>query len=92
MPDVPTVNESGVPGYEASIWLGLMAPKGTPKAIVDRLNEAISKIVGQAEVKQLWSRQGAVPMVMTPEAFDKYTRDDIAQWARVIKRAGITVD
>ncbi len=92
MPDVPTVNESGVPGYEASIWLGLMAPKGTPKAIVDRLNEAISKIVGQTEVKQLWSRQGAVPMVMTPEAFDKYTRDDIAQWARVIKRAGITVD
>ena len=92
MPDVPTLNEAGVPGYEATIWLGLMAPKGTPKAIVDKLNEAVSRIVSQPDVKQLWTRQGAVPMVMTPEAFDKYTRDDIAKWARVIKSAGIKAD
>ena len=92
MPDVPTLNEAGVPGYEATIWLGLMAPKGTPKAIVDKLNEAVSKIASQADVKQLWAKQGAVAMVMTPEVFEKYTRDDIAKWAHVIKNAGIKLD
>jgi tripartite-type tricarboxylate transporter receptor subunit TctC len=92
LPDVPTLNEAGVPGYEATIWLGLMAPKGTPKAVVDRLNEAASKIVSQPDVRQLWARQGAVPLVMTPEVFDKYARDDIAKWAKVIRSAGIKVD
>jgi tripartite-type tricarboxylate transporter receptor subunit TctC len=92
MPDVPTVSEAGVPGYEATIWLGLMAPKGTPKAIVDQLNEAVTKIAKQPDVRQIWVKQGAVPMVMSPEAFDKYMREDIAKWAHVIKTAGITVD
>lgn len=92
MPDVPTISESGVPGYEATIWLGLMAPKGTPQEIVHKLNEAVSKIVSQPEVRQLWTKQGAVSMVMTPEAFEKYTREDIAKWARVIKSAGIKAD
>ncbi len=92
MPDVPTMAEAGVPGYEATIWLGLMAPKGTPKAVVDRLNEAVSKIANQSDVKQLWTKQGAVAMVMSPEVFDKYTRDDIAKWEKVIKTAGIKAD
>jgi tripartite-type tricarboxylate transporter receptor subunit TctC len=92
LPDVPTMSEAGVKGYEATIWLGLMAPKGTPKAIVDRLNAAVSKIVGAPEVKQLWSKQGAVPLVMSPEVFDKYAHDDIDKWARVIKTANIKVD
>jgi tripartite-type tricarboxylate transporter receptor subunit TctC len=92
LPDVPTMSEAGVPGYEATIWLGLMAPKGTPKAVIDRLNEAVSKIAAQPDVKQLWTKQGAVPMVMSPEAFDKYTRDDIAKWEKVIKSAGIKAD
>jgi tripartite-type tricarboxylate transporter receptor subunit TctC len=92
MPDVPTVSEAGVPGYEATIWLGVMAPKSTPKAIVDKLNEAISQIVGQAEVKQTWGKQGAVPMVMNPAQFDKYLNEDIAKWAHVIKSANIKLD
>jgi len=92
MPDVPTVSEAGVPGYEATIWLGVMAPKNTPKAIVDKLNEAISQIVGQAEIKQTWGKQGAVPMVMNPAQFDKYLNDDIAKWAHVIKSANIKLD
>ena len=92
LPNVPTMGEAGVPGYEATIWLGLMAPRGTPQAVVDRLNEAVSKIVGQPEVKQLWARQGATPMVMTPEAFDNYARGDIAKWAKVIQSAQIKVD
>ena len=92
LPDVPTVSESGVPGYEATIWLGLMAPKGTPKAVVDKLNEAIVKIASQADVKQAWAKQGATAMAMSPEAFDKYARDDVAKWAKVIQSAGIKVD
>ena len=92
MPDVPTVAEAGVPGYEATIWLGVMAPKGTPKAIVDKLNEAISQIVAQGDVKQAWSKQGAVPLLMNPAQFDKYLNEDIAQWAQVIKSANIKLD
>ena len=92
LPDVPTLNESGVPGYEAGIWLGLMAPKGTPKAIIDRLNDAVGKITSSNDVKQLWTKQGAVPIVMGADAFDKFIRDDIEKWARVIKTAGITAD
>ena len=92
MPDVPTLNEAGVTGYEATIWLGLMAPKGTPKAVVDKLNDTVSKIASQADVKAAWNKQGAVAMVMSPEVFDKYARDDIAKWAKVIKTAGIKAD
>jgi tripartite-type tricarboxylate transporter receptor subunit TctC len=92
LPDVPTVNESGVPGYEATIWLGLMAPKGTPKAIVDRLNDAVTKIARDPDIKQSWAKQGATPMAMTPAQFDKYLQDDIAKWARVIKAANIKAE
>jgi tripartite-type tricarboxylate transporter receptor subunit TctC len=92
LPDVPTMGEAGVPGYEATIWLGLLAPKGTPPAIVQRLNEAVGKVTGQPEIRQLWGRQGATPMVMTTAAFDKYIQDDIAKWARVIHSAHIRAE
>jgi tripartite-type tricarboxylate transporter receptor subunit TctC len=92
LPEVPTLDEAGVPGYEATIWLGLMAPKSTPRAVVDRLNAAVSKIASQPEVQQIWSKQGAVALVMSPEVFDKYARDDIVKWASVIKSAGIKAD
>ena len=92
LPDVPTVHEAGVPNYEATIWLGLMTPKGTPRPVVDRLNDAVSKIADQPEVRQLWSRQGATALVMTPAVFDKYIDDDIAKWARVIKSANIKAE
>ena len=92
LPEVPTMAEAGLAGYEATIWLGLMAPRGTPKAVVDKLNEAVSKISSQPDVRQLWLKQGAVSMVMTPEVFDKYARDDISKWSGVIKSAGIKLD
>jgi tripartite-type tricarboxylate transporter receptor subunit TctC len=92
MPDVPTLAEAGLPGYEATIWLGIMAPRGTPKAVVDRLNEAVSKISSQPDVKALWAKQGAAPLVMNAEAFDKYAHEDIAKWANVIKSAGIKAE
>ena len=81
-----------MPGYEATIWLGLMAPKGTPKAIVEQLNAAVSKIMSQPEVRQQFSKQGAVPMVMNVATFDKYLQDDVAKWASLIKSANIKLD
>ena len=92
LPDVPTLSEAGVPGYEATIWVGLMAPKGTPKDVVDRLNQAVSKIASQADVRQQWAKQGAVPMVMNPTVFDKYIQDDVTKWAQVIRAANIKMD
>jgi tripartite-type tricarboxylate transporter receptor subunit TctC len=86
MPDVPTASEAGVPGYEATIWLGLMAPTGTPKPVIDKLNAAVNALVKRPEVIKLWQDQGAVPMSMTPEEFDKFLRGDIVKWADVVKR------
>jgi tripartite-type tricarboxylate transporter receptor subunit TctC len=92
LPDVPTVAEAGVPGYEATIWLGLMAPAGTPKAAVDKLNAAITKIVSSPDVKDQWAKQGAEPMVMTPAQFDAYLREDIKKWAEVVRISGAKLD
>ena len=92
LPNVPTISEAGVPGYEAVIWLGLMAPKGTPPQIVDRLNAEIAKIQNRPEVRQEWLSQGAVPMVMTPEEFGRYLDEDIVKWARIVKISGAKPD
>jgi tripartite-type tricarboxylate transporter receptor subunit TctC len=92
MPDVPTVAEAGVPGYEATIWLGLVAPKGTPKAIVERLNAEITKVTSSAEVTAAWAKQGATPLVMNPAEFEAYLVGDIAKWRKVITDAGIKLD
>ena len=91
LPDVPTIAEAGVPGYEATIWLGLMAPAGTPKAIVDKLNAEVNKVLAKAEVREAWAKQGAEPLIMTPTEFDTYLRGDIEKWAKVIQSAGIKV-
>ena len=90
--DVPTVAEAGVPQYEATIWLGIMAPAGTPKAIVDKLNAEINKVLANTEVKDAWGKQGAITMSMSPEQFGKHLRADIEKWARIVKSAAINVD
>jgi tripartite-type tricarboxylate transporter receptor subunit TctC len=92
LPDVPTISEAGVPGYEATIWLGLVAPKGTPPAIVNRLNAEITKIVSNPAVRRDWGAQGAVAMTMTPDEFAKYIADDIVKWERVVKISGAKPD
>ncbi len=92
LPDVPTISEAGVKGYETTIWLGLMAPAGTPKAVVDRLNAEITKIAARPDVKKAWNEQGAEPMMMTPAQFEKYMNDDIAKWANVVKTAGVRAE
>jgi tripartite-type tricarboxylate transporter receptor subunit TctC len=92
LPNVPTMNEAGVPGYEAVIWLGIMAPKGTSPAIVAKLNAEITKIVNRSDVRADWAKQGAAPMEMTPDEFARYTADDIAKWERIVKISGAKPD
>ena len=92
LPDVPTAAESGVPGYEATIWLGLMAPKGTPPDIVNRLNAELRKIVAQPEVRTLWASQGALPLSMSVPEFQQYLAADIAKWANIVKVSGAKPD
>ncbi len=88
MSDVPTIAEAGVPGYEATIWLGLMAPKNTSPAIVSRLNAEVARIVAGAETAKAWKAQGASPMTMSVAEFTRYLKDDIVKWAHIVKVSG----
>ena len=92
MPDLPTVAEAGVPGYEAVIWLGVLAPKGTPPAVVGRLNAEITRLVSRPEVRADWAKQGAVGMAMPTDEFARYVADDIVKWEKVVKISGAKVD
>ncbi|HZN26431.1 MAG TPA: tripartite tricarboxylate transporter substrate binding protein [Burkholderiales bacterium] len=89
MPELPTVAESGVPGYETTLWWGIFAPAKTPKPIVDRLNGEIHKVMASAEMKKTFSDFGAEPSPTTPEAFTAMVRKEIAKWSRVVKEANI---
>ena len=91
-PEVPTIAEGGVKGYEATIWLGMMAPAGTPRAIADRLNAEVTKIAGRPDLKKSWNEQGAEPMIMSVAEFEKYLHADIAKWAKVVKVSGARAD
>ncbi|MGY3661027.1 tripartite-type tricarboxylate transporter receptor subunit TctC [Bradyrhizobium sp. USDA 376] len=86
LPNVPTAIEAGVPGYEATIWLGLMAPAGTPKPVIDKLNAAVNAMVKRPDIIKLWTEQGAIPMSMTPQEFERFLRGDIEKWADVVKK------
>ena len=91
-PNVPTLSEAGLPGYDAVIWLGMMAPAGTPKAVIDTLNADIQKIAMSPDVKEAWAKQGAVPMHMSADDFGKFMEQDIQKWAKVVKFSGAKVD
>ena len=88
LPDVPTIAEAGVPGFEATIWLGIMAPAGTPQPIVEKLNAAINRTIARPDIIAAWDRQGATPTTMTPAEFDAFLRKDIEKWAKVAKFSG----
>lgn len=89
-PDLPTVGET-VPGYEATIWLGIMAPKGTPPEVVTFLNKSINKVIELPAVTEVWAKQGAIPLVKTPAEFEAYLKKDIEKWAEVVKVSGAKV-
>ena len=89
LPDVPTIAEAGVPGYEAILWLGIMAPAGTPREIIARLNGEITKILGQPDIKQGYSRIGTDVVATDPEKFGALIKSEIAKWAKVVKETGV---
>lgn len=89
LPGVPTLAEAGVPGYEASIWLGMVAPAGTPQTVVDLLNREINKIITRTDIKDSWEQQDANPDPMTPAQFGSYVGAAIEKWAKLIKANNI---
>ncbi len=91
-PQVATIDESGVKGFEATVWVGLMAPKGVPQPIIEQLNEAIGKIVSDPAVRLLWSQRGAQPLVMSSDEFDRYVQMDVAKWANIVRLSGAKPD
>ena len=92
LPNVPTIAEAGLPGYDATIWIGVMAPAGTPAEIVDLLNREINKILMRPDVQESWRRQGANTMVMSPQEFGAYIQSEIDRWAKLIKANNINVN
>jgi len=91
-PEVPTIAEAGVPGYELSVWFGVLVPAGTPRDIIQRLNVEIVKILQSPEVKDRFLKQGVDVQTGTPEQFDALVKSEVARWAKVIKDAGIRAD
>jgi len=92
MPDLPTVEESGVPGYEYHTWFGLWAPKGTPQAVIDKLDAEVKKALADPGVQQKIVAGAGEPATMTRAQIDPFVKAEIAKWAEVVKRAGIKVE
>ena len=91
-PDVPTLAESGMPGFEVGAWQGLMVPANTPKPIIQRLNAEVVKALQSADVRQKLALQGAEPLGSTPEAYGEYLQKELTRWEGVVKQTGITLD
>lgn len=91
-PDVPTMGEAGVPGFDVQSWFGLVAPKGTPKDIIARVNAEAVKALGSADIKERFMDLGAVPGPMSPEGFGDYIRAEITRWSEVVKVSGAKAD
>src|ERR1041385_341084 len=92
LPNVPTIAEAGIPGYDATIWIGVMAPAGTPKEIVELLNREINNILLRPDIQETWKRQGANPMIMSPQEFGAYINSEITRWGKLIKANGIHIN
>jgi tripartite-type tricarboxylate transporter receptor subunit TctC len=92
MPDVPTIAESGVPGYNVTQWQGILAPANTPRDIIARLHGDIVKVMQRADVKKLLATDGVEPVGNSPEEFGAYIKAEIAHWGPVIRAAGARVD
>jgi tripartite-type tricarboxylate transporter receptor subunit TctC len=92
LPDVPTVDQAGLKGFETAAWSGLYAPAGTPPEIIARLNAEVVKILKTPSVKEQLAGQGAEPVGDTPEEFGRFTREEIAKWAKLIKISGAKIE
>ena len=91
-PDVPTLAESGMPGFEVGAWQGVMVPANTPKPIIQRLNNEVMKALQTPEVRQKLALQGAEPLGSTPEAYAEYVQKELIRWALVVKQTGVTLE
>ena len=90
--EIPTVDESGVPGFEVNVWFGVVAPSGTPRDVVARLNNEINKIIGMSDVRQRFTNGGVTPIGGTPEQFTEHIRNEVAKWGKVVKATGARVE
>ncbi len=91
-PEVPTVDEAGVPGYDVTVWFGILTVAGTPRDIVQRLNAEIVKIIGSPEVRERFGKSGVEVVAGTPEQFGAFLKSEVARWAKVVQEAGIKAD
>jgi tripartite-type tricarboxylate transporter receptor subunit TctC len=91
-PEIPTIAESGVPGFEVQNWQGIVAPRKTPVAIVDQLNREILKVLAAQAMIEVLATQGLDPAGTTPAQFDKLIREEIDRWRKLVKAAGIHID
>jgi len=92
LPDVPTMDEAGVKGYEVILWYGVFAPAATPREIVQRLQAEIVKALAVREVRERFATLGLTPVGSSPEQFDKFFRAEIAKWGKVVKAAGLKAE
>jgi len=92
LPDLPTISESGLPGYDVSVWYGMLAPAGTPKAIVAKLNAEIVRALQTPDLKDRFAKMGSTATSSTPAEFDAFIKRDYERWARVIRNAGIKAE
>ena len=91
-PELPTLAEAGVPGYEGSVWYGVVAPSGTPAAIINRLNAELVKIVQSTDVRERWAALGADPAYNTPEQFAAHIKASLVKWSKVVRDSGARID
>ena len=92
LPDVPTIAEAGVPGYDATIWLGILAPPGTPREIVQKINADITKILSTPEARKLMASAGVDVATSTPEDFGRLMQSELDRWGKVVRETGATVN
>ena len=92
LPDLPTISEAGVPGYEVTNWWGIVVPAGTPRSVIDRLNKDLTAIVASPETKKRFETEGAEPLSMSPDEVGRFITAETAKWARVVKDAGIRAE
>ena len=92
LPDLPTISEAGVPGYEVTNWWGIVVPAGTPRSIIDRLHKELTAVVSSTETKQRFETEGAEPLSMSPDEFGRFIAAETIKWARVVKDAGIRAE
>ena len=88
LPDLPTMQEAGVPGYEVTAWFGIMLPKGAPKDVISRINAEVNKALLQADMKEKLLQQGALATAWTPQEFGSFIHDEVVKWGKVVKASG----